>query len=54
MDKGRVSQFFKVYLNEQAHKVFLDDVSAIYKVHKKKTPPLAPFGEWSPVSKNID
>lgn len=52
MDKGRVSQFFKVYLNEQAHKVFLDDVSAIYKVQKKRTPPLVPYVECSQVSKN--
>ncbi len=43
MEKGRVSKFFKVYINEQAHKVFLDDVAAIYKINKKRTPPLTPY-----------
>lgn len=43
MDKGRVSKFFKVYVNNQPHKVFLDDVSAIYKVAVKKTPLLIPY-----------
>lgn len=43
MDKGRVSKFFKVYINSQAHKVFLDDVSAIYRTNIRPTPPLAPY-----------
>ena len=43
MDQGRVSKFFKVYVNNTAQKVFLDDVSAIYKVNVKKTPPLNPY-----------
>lgn len=45
MDKERVSRFFKVYAREQTYKVFLDDVSAIYKVNLKKTPPLTPYFE---------
>ncbi len=43
MDQARVSKFFKVYVNNTAQKVFLDDVSAIYKVNAKKTPPLNPY-----------
>ncbi len=45
MDKGRVSKFFKVYVNSEAHKVFLEDVCTIYKVNKRKTPPLTPYCE---------
>lgn len=47
MSKEKVSKFFKVYKKNQAYKVFLDDVSAIYKVHKKKTPLLIPYFESS-------
>lgn len=43
MDKGRVSKFFKVYINNKSQKVFLDDLSLIYKRNIKKTPPLAPY-----------
>lgn len=45
MDKGRVSKFFKVYINNKSQKVFLDDVSLIYKLSIKKTPPLTPYYE---------
>jgi hypothetical protein len=47
MDKGRVSKFFKAYANGQTYKVFLEDVSAIYRVNLKMTPPLAPYFESS-------
>lgn len=50
MDKGRVRKFFKIYVNNQPHKVFLDDVSAIHKVIIKRTPPLVPYSESTPVS----
>lgn len=47
MDKGRVSKFFKVYINNNTQKVFLDDVSLIYKRSIKKTPPLTPYYQSS-------
>jgi hypothetical protein len=43
MGKGRSSRFFRAYVNNQSYKVFLDDVSAIYRVSLRKTPPLGPY-----------
>lgn len=43
MDKGKVSKFFKVYINNQPHKVFLDDVSSIYKFNSRRIPPLVSY-----------
>jgi hypothetical protein len=40
MNSGK---FFKVYMNNQAYKIFLDDVSIIYKVSLPKTPPITPY-----------
>lgn len=45
MDKGKVNKFFKAYVNSQSYKVFLDDVSVIYRVVQRKTPPLQPYFE---------
>lgn len=47
MDKARVSKFFKAYANGQTYKVFLEDVSAIYRVNLRMTPPLTPYFESS-------
>lgn len=43
MDKGKPTKFFKAYVNNQCHKIFLDDVTIIYKVARRKTPPLLPY-----------
>lgn len=45
MDKGKINKFFKAYVRGQTYKVFLDDLSSIYKVSHKKTPPLTPYSE---------
>lgn len=52
MNKGKPHQFFKAYLNSQPYKVFLDDVSVIYKVALRKTPPLQPYFE--PLKQSIE
>lgn len=45
MDKGRTNKFFKAYANSQTYKVFLEDVSVIYKFSMRKTPALGPYLE---------
>lgn len=42
MDKPKSSKFFKIYSNNRTYKVFLEDVSVIYKVSTKRTPRLIP------------
>lgn len=42
MDKGKASQYFKAYMNKRDYKIFLDDVSVIYKVGLRATPRLQP------------
>ncbi len=44
MDQNKPSKFFRAYANNRSYKVFLDDVSIIYRVALPKTPPLVP--EW--------
>lgn len=43
MDKKITKKFFKAYCNKKVHKVFLEDVSVIYRVVLKKTPSLKPY-----------
>ncbi len=45
MDKGKASQFFKVYKNSKDYKIFLDDVAVIYKIALRRTPPLQAYCE---------
>lgn len=45
MDSERVNKFFKAYANNQTYKIFLDDVSVIYKVVKRKTPRLQSYAK---------
>lgn len=45
MDKGKTSRFFKAYRDNKDYKVFLDDVSVIYKLALKRTPPLKAYDE---------
>lgn len=45
MDKGKTSKFFKAYANNHTYKVFLEDVSVIYKFSMRKTPTLCPYLE---------
>ena len=40
MNNLKPNKFFKAYVNEHSYKVFLDDVSVIYRVALRKTPPL--------------
>ena len=43
MKQGKINKYFKAYINNTSHKVFLDDVSFICKVSLKKTPQLQPY-----------
>lgn len=45
MKSEKISKFFKVHHRSQHYKVFLSDVSAIYKFHRKNTPPLIAYEE---------
>lgn len=43
MDQRKPHKFFKAYVNHHSYKVFLEDVSVIYKVALRKTPPSIPY-----------
>jgi len=43
MKREKTSKFFKVNYGKQHYKVFLSDVSAIYKFQRKNTPPLTTY-----------
>ncbi len=43
MNQRKANKYFKAYINDKSHKVFLDDVSFICKVSLKKTPRLQPY-----------
>lgn len=49
MKREKISKFFKVHYGKQHYKVFLSDVSAIYKFQRKNTPPLTTYEDASNV-----